>query len=92
MFELSDIIKFSLVLAPIVLALVGLVKVTTEIPHRYLPLIATLVGIGLGWASYILTDMPLEPRLWAGALAGLSATGLFEVGQKSKEIYEEDIK
>lgn len=92
MYELSDIIKFSLILAPVVLGLVGLVKTTTELPHRYLPLIAFVMGLALGWFSYILTDMPLEPRLWAGALAGLSATGLFEVGQKSKEIYEEDLK
>lgn len=79
---MTDVLIFATILAPIILAVVQLVKVTVNIPKNYIPLIAFAVGIFIGFAASPFTDLELVLRLWAGGLAGLSATGLFELGNK----------
>ena len=43
-----------------------------------------MVGIFIGFAASLFTDLDLVLRLWVGGLAGLSATGLFELGNKNE--------
>ena len=68
-------------ISPVVLALVELVKRTVNLPKKYLPLLALALGLFVGGLSFPLTDLDLAMRLWAGGLAGLSATGLFELSK-----------
>jgi len=42
------------------------------------------VGIFIGFAASLFTDLDLVLRLWVGGLAGLSATGLFELRNKNE--------
>ncbi|TSB46526.1 holin [Alkalicoccobacillus porphyridii] len=70
------------IISPVVLALVELVKRTVQVPKRFLPLSAVIIGLIVGGLSYPFTDLDLGMRLWAGGLAGLSATGLFELSKK----------
>lgn len=79
---MTNVLIFATILAPIILAMVQLIKVTANIPKNYIPLIAFAVGIFIGFAASPFTDLDLVLRLWAGGLAGLSATGLFELGNK----------
>lgn len=79
---MTDVLIFATILAPIILAMVQLVKVTVNIPKNYIPLIAFAVGIFIGFAASPFTDLDLVLRLWSGGLAGLSATGLFELGNR----------
>ncbi|WP_411345512.1 holin [Paenibacillus sp. WLX1005] len=81
---LNSVLAFASTLAVIVLALVQLVKTTVNLPKNWVPLIGTVVGILIGAAAYPFTDLELVPRLWAGGLAGLSATGLFELAFNPK--------
>lgn len=37
------------------------------------------MGIFIGFVAYPFTDLDLVSRIWAGAFAGLSATGIFEL-------------
>lgn len=74
-----EVLAFATVLAPIILALVQLVKKTFTIPNNLISLIAFAVGVLVGAAAAPFTDLDLVLRLWAGGLAGLSATGLFEL-------------
>ncbi|MFD1176889.1 holin [Paenibacillus puldeungensis] len=76
---LTNMLAFASVLSVFVLALVQLVKVTVEIPKNWIPFIGLVIGMLVGAAAYPFTDMALVLRLWAGGLAGLSATGLFEL-------------
>ncbi len=76
---MTNVLIFATVLAPIILAMVELIKRTANIPKNYIPLIAFAVGIFIGFAASPFTDLNLVLRLWAGGLAGLSATGLFEL-------------
>ncbi|MDQ0205830.1 holin [Alkalicoccobacillus murimartini] len=75
------ILMLATLISPVVLALVELVKRTVNLPKKYLPLLALALGLFVGGLSFPLTDLDLATRLWAGGLAGLSATGLFELSK-----------
>lgn len=79
---MQDVLIFATVLAPILTALVQLVKKTVKLPTNVIPAISFVIGIGLGVVAYPFTDLDLVLRLWAGGFAGLAATGLFELGAK----------
>lgn len=75
----AEVLIFATVLAPIITALVQLIKNAANIPVNILPLIAVAVGLFIGLAAQPFTDLSLTLRLWAGGLAGLSGTGLYEL-------------
>lgn len=76
---MTEVLIFATILAPIILAMVQLFKTTFNIKNNLLSLIALAVGLFVGFAASPFTDLDLTLRLWAGGLAGLSATGLFEL-------------
>jgi hypothetical protein len=76
---MHEVLLFSTVIAPIILALVQVFKQTVIVKNNYVPLIAVVIGIAVGYAAQPFTELGLVSRLWAGGLAGLSATGLFEM-------------
>jgi hypothetical protein len=76
---LSNVLAFASVLAVFVMALVQLVKNSVNLPKQVVPAVGLAIGLIVGAVSYPFTDMTLVLRLWAGGLAGLSATGLFEL-------------
>lgn len=77
--NLTDVLAFASVLAVFVLAGVQFIKTTVNVRKNLVPLIGVVIGLVIGWAAAPFTDLGLTLRLWAGALAGLSATGLFEL-------------
>lgn len=79
---MQEVLAFATVIAPIILALVELTKRTVTYPKNYVPIIALILGLFVGFAAQPFTDLDLVLRLWAGGLAGLSATGLFELFTK----------
>jgi len=79
---MEQVLLFATVLLPIVTALVELVKKTVKLPKNYLPLISVILGLIVGAVAYPFTDFELVLRLWAGGLAGLAGTGLFELVKK----------
>lgn len=76
---LEAVLTFASVLAVFVLAAVQLVKNTVKLPSNVVPVIGLLIGLLIGAAAYPFTTLDVTLRLWAGGLAGLSATGLFEL-------------
>ncbi|MGF6356752.1 hypothetical protein ABIE27_004676 [Paenibacillus sp. 4624] len=76
---LEVVLTFASVLAVFVLAGVQFVKKTVNIPANIVPAVGLVLGLLIGMASYPFTSLDLTLRLWAGGLAGLSATGLFEL-------------
>lgn len=81
---LDDVMAFASILAVFVLALVQLVKNSINIPRNTVPVIGLLIGLLIGAAAYPFTELDIVLRLWAGGLAGLSATGLFELAFKDR--------
>lgn len=83
--KMQLVLAFASTLAVVVLALVQLVKTTVNVPKNILPLIGLVVGLLIGAAAYPFSDLELVLRLWAGGLAGLSATGLFELALNKRQ-------
>lgn len=77
---MTDVLIFATILAPIILAVTELFKRTLNLPKTIIPLIAFAVGLFIGFAASPFTDLDVMLRLWSGGLAGLAATGLFELG------------
>lgn len=76
---LDNVLAFASILAVFILALVQLIKNNTHLPRNSIPFIGLGIGLLVGAAAYPFTELELTLRLWAGGLAGLSATGLFEL-------------
>ena len=82
----AQLMIFSGILAPVVLAITEAVKRIGKVPTKYLPLVALGLGILIGFAAEPFTDLSMVVRLWAGGISGLAATGLFEIKtDRSKE-------
>lgn len=76
---LDDVMAFASILAVFVLAIVQLVKNSINVPRNAVPIIGLVIGLLIGVVAYPFTELDIVLRLWAGGLAGLSATGLFEL-------------
>ncbi|MNV12711.1 Phage holin [compost metagenome] len=83
--NLTAVLAFASVLAVFVLAGVQLVKTTVNVKKNLLPVIGLVIGFVIGALAAPFTDLDLTLRLWAGGLAGLSATGLFELAFRNRE-------
>ncbi|MNL11768.1 Phage holin [compost metagenome] len=78
---LNNVLAFASLIAVFVLAANQAVKTAVNIPRNLIPVVGLVIGLLIGAAAYRFTDLELSLRLWAGGLAGLSATGLFELGK-----------
>lgn len=76
---MAAVLIFATILAPIITALVEMIKKAVNIPINFVPVLALVVGLLIGFAAQPFTDLDYVNRLWAGGLAGLAATGLFEL-------------
>ncbi|MBO1002662.1 holin [Pseudogracilibacillus auburnensis] len=76
-----EILSMSTIIAPITYGVTQMAKKATNINKRYLPMVATVLGMGLGATAFFL-EADLTSRLWAGGISGLAAVGLSELGKK----------
>ena len=77
---MEAVLLFATVISPVILALVELIKRSVSFPKNYVPAVAFVVGLLVGVVAFPFTDLSVSLRLWAGGLAALAATGLFEIG------------
>lgn len=77
--KIQTVLTFATTLSVIIVALVQLVKKTVNVRKNFIPFIGLAIGVLIGWAAEPFTDLDVVLRLWSGGLAGLSATGLFEL-------------
>ncbi|MGE7607634.1 holin [Peribacillus frigoritolerans] len=79
---MQQVLIFTTILAPIVAAVVQVVKQTVTLPNNVLPILSLVIGLAVGSVAFPFTEMDLVLRLWAGAFAGLGGTGLYELVAK----------
>lgn len=72
-----EILAMATIIAPITNGVIQAIKKATKINKEYLPLLAIVVGIGLGALAFFL-EADVFMRMWAGGVSGLAAVGLFE--------------
>lgn len=76
---LDNSMAIAVLLIPLLSALVQLVKVTVDIPTRYIPILTVFLGILLNLAVGIgLGEHNYAYHIFIGAVVGLSASGLYD--------------
>ncbi|WP_329610116.1 holin [Pseudalkalibacillus berkeleyi] len=78
---MEQVIMFASVMTPIVTGLTEVAKRTFLIPKRFINIVSLIIGLVVGLMAFPLTDLDWALRTWAGTMAGLAATGLYEVGK-----------
>lgn len=81
---MKEILMLATIIMPIATGLSEAIKRAIGINKRYVPIASVVIGVALGALAVPFTDLDVASRLWAGGLAGLSATGLYELGKQSK--------
>ena len=69
----------------LVTAFIEVVKRTSKIPARFLPITSIVVGIFVAVIVTPFADYDYYTMVVAGAIAGLSACGLFDLTKVAKE-------
>ncbi len=59
-------------------ALMELLKRVAPVPIKYIPLFTLGIGVVLALMPFPFVNAVLAERVWAGVLAGLGGTGMFE--------------
>lgn len=77
--EMALLISF---LTPVIVGLVEVAKQVFTMPKNFVPLIAVAVGLIAGFVAAPFVELDWTLRLWAGAIAGLASTGLYETQTK----------
>lgn len=86
----TDLLTYITLLSVATTALSEVIKKMEIIPARFIPLTSLLLGIALGaGASFLSNSGTLTEMVWAGAIAGLGGTGLFEQFTNRSKKYEE---
>jgi hypothetical protein len=83
---MTQVLLFATMIAVIVSAFMEMVKRATEIPAKYIPVVAFIVGLIVGAVAYPFTAMDLVLRLWAGGIAGWMASGIYETIKQTKKL------
>lgn len=76
---MADVLIYAAFLTPIITGITEVFKQTFNVKVNLLPLFSLVIGLVVGFLGMNFTDLDLVNSLWAGALSGLSAVGLFEV-------------
>lgn len=86
---MDEIIVYSGVIGLLTLAIVELVKTSTNIPAKLMPLVSVVVGVVIGVVALFIPEITGElsvgGHLLAGLISGLSASGLYDVFSKTKQ-------
>ena len=86
---MDEIIVYSGVIGLLTLAIVELVKSSTNIPAKLMPLVSVIVGVVIGVVALFIPEITGElsvgGHLLAGLISGLSASGLYDVFSKTKQ-------
>lgn len=77
--DLTFLLIIAASIAVFVIAAIEVVKRTTNIAARYLPITSIVVGIFVGIIAKPYSEYDYYTMVIAGALAGLSACGLFDL-------------
>lgn len=75
----------AMVMVAIVLAVTEVLKKTFNLNTQYMPITSVVIGIFIGLVLWPLSEYPLYVMLMAGFIAGLTASGTFDVLKAAKK-------
>lgn len=83
--DLTNIFMIAMVMVAIVLAVSEVLKKTFKIKTQYMPITSVVIGIFVGLVCWPLSDYPVYMMLIAGFIAGLTASGTFDLLKAAKK-------
>lgn len=83
--DLTNIFMIAMVMVAIVLAVAEVLKRTFNINTQYMPITSVVIGIFVGVICWPLSEYPLYMMLMAGFIAGLTASGTFDLLKAAKK-------
>lgn len=88
--SMTEVLFFVSIIGPIVMALVEVVKKTVATPNNFIPVVAIIMGLVVGFTAEPFTGLDLTHRLWGGVISALIGTGLYEVVKQRDGYSKED--
>lgn len=86
---METIIIFAGIISVLTVALVQLIKKTTTVPDKLMPLVSLVIGLLVGAIALVVpeitADLSVGGHLLAGGISGLSASGLYDIASKTKQ-------
>ncbi|MFA1738423.1 holin [Lysinibacillus fusiformis] len=83
--DLTNIFMIAMVMVAIVLAVAEVFKKTFNLNTKYMPITSVVIGIFIGLVLWPLSEYPMYIMLIAGFIAGLSASGTFDLLKAAKK-------
>lgn len=83
--DLTNIFMIAIVMVAIVLAVTEVLKKTFKLNAQYMPITSVVIGIFIGLAFTPLSNYPVYVMLIAGFIAGLTASGTFDLLKAAKK-------
>lgn len=89
---MESILLFASAVSVITIMSVELVKHTTHLSNRYLPIVSVVIGVIVGVLALLIPeltgDISVGAHILAGAISGLSASGLYDLTTKTTKVEE----
>lgn len=83
--DLTNIFMIAMVMVAIVLAVTEVLKKTFNLNTQYMPITSVVIGIFIGLILWPLAEFPLYVMLISGFIAGLTASGTFDLLKAAKK-------
>jgi len=83
--DLTNIFTVAAIMVAIVLAVSEVLKKTFNLNTQYMPITSVVIGIFIGLVLWPLSDYPVYVMLMAGFIAGLTASGTFDLLKAAKK-------
>ena len=77
--DLTNIFMIAMMMVAIVLAVAEVLKKTFKLNAQYMPITSVVIGIFIGLVLWPLAEFPLYVMLISGFIAGLTASGTFDL-------------
>lgn len=83
--DLTNIFMIAMMMVAIVLAVAEVLKKTFKLNAQYMPITSVVIGIFIGLVLWPLASYPLYVMLISGFIAGLTASGTFDLLKAAKK-------
>ncbi|MGE7809195.1 hypothetical protein [Lysinibacillus capsici] len=83
--DLTNIFMIAMMMVAIVLAVAEVLKKTFNLNTQYMPITSVVIGIFIGLVLWPLAEYPVYVMLMASFIAGLTASGTFDLLKAAKK-------
>ncbi|WP_431811946.1 hypothetical protein [Lysinibacillus sp. FW12] len=83
--DLTNIFTLAAIMVAIILAVAEVLKKTFNLNTQYMPITSVVIGIFIGLVLWPLAEYPMYVMLMAGFIAGLTASGTFDLLKAAKK-------